>query len=163
MEDQMSNIVKAEHIQIKRIALLGGLTVPYYHHAIRFYNKDGTDFVIHYTGDLSNLRGEVKVDTLKNFIATSSEAQIEVVNYEKNLPLEQVIKNAFSRVGECAYDLMKNNCEHLATACFYGKSYSKQAQSLQTFLQFLAIMNPELTRQLQTPQNQRVNTSVSSQ
>ncbi|MFQ9674660.1 MAG: lecithin retinol acyltransferase family protein [Clostridium paraputrificum] len=38
----------------------------------------------------------------------------------------ETVKRALSRIGERRYNLFTNNCEHFATWCKTGVSYSKQ-------------------------------------
>ena len=45
------------------------------------------------------------------------------------LPAREVIRRARSRIGEEAYNLFKNNCEHFANWCKEGDSTSKQARN----------------------------------
>lgn len=41
---------------------------------------------------------------------------------------EIIVKNAKNRIGEDGYDLFKNNCEHFAYECFFGKKFSSQEE-----------------------------------
>lgn len=43
---------------------------------------------------------------------------------------ETVVQRALSRVGECDYDLLWNNCEHFATWCKVGESRSAQVEAV---------------------------------
>jgi len=47
---------------------------------------------------------------------------------EKCLPPEEVIQRAHSRLGEHAYNLFLNNCDHFATWCKTGEQCSLQVE-----------------------------------
>ena len=41
---------------------------------------------------------------------------------------EETVRLARTSLGQGGYDLLRNNCEHFATACVFGKGFSLQAQ-----------------------------------
>jgi hypothetical protein len=41
-----------------------------------------------------------------------------------------IVQRACSRLGECRYDLLSNNCEHFCSWCELGESRSPQVESL---------------------------------
>ena len=43
------------------------------------------------------------------------------------IPPEKTVKLAREIIGEGGYDIVKNNCEHFAYRCVFGKSYSEQS------------------------------------
>ncbi len=47
----------------------------------------------------------------------------------KNRP-ETTVRIARESIGEGGYDLLKNNCEHFATRCCFGKGRSEQAEKV---------------------------------
>ena len=49
---------------------------------------------------------------------------------KKRLPPNKTIEIARSRIGEGGYDILHNNCEHFATACFFGHGRSSQEEAL---------------------------------
>lgn len=58
----------------------------------------------------------------------------EVVGVERfsgnNLQRKNAIKNAIARIGEKAYNLVFNNCEHFKNWVLYGTSTSKQVDAI---------------------------------
>jgi hypothetical protein len=107
------------------------VVTPWYgfaHHGI--YAGDGK--VIHYGALVYDLiRRPVEEVTLGEFaegrpifIVTHAEAVFEV---------EEVLRRARSRIGENAYRLMSNNCEHFAEWCLHGVHRSFQAESVLDF------------------------------
>lgn len=50
------------------------------------------------------------------------------------LPPDYVILLALSRLGEERYDILRNNCEHLATWCKTGRHESAQAERVTEYL-----------------------------
>lgn len=44
----------------------------------------------------------------------------------------EIVRRAKKRLGRHEYDLLKNNCEHFATWCRYGKAMSKQVEAMGT-------------------------------
>ena len=53
---------------------------------------------------------------------------------KRNRP-EQTIRIARERLGEGGYDLLRNNCEHFATSCVFGKPFSLQAEKAEKQMQ----------------------------
>ena len=84
------------------------------------------------------MQGEVKIDTVDNFIGFNPwNSPIETVENQgfEPLAMEKILERAKSRLGERAYNLISNNCEHFATWCVYGQSVSLQVQAfMQLFL-----------------------------
>jgi hypothetical protein len=132
------NIILAEHVRIRRQANFGNLSIPYFHHGLKLICDDGIEFIIHYTGSPETMQGEVKVDTVDNFIGFNPlGSPIEVVEDHGVPPLEldSVVERAKSRIGERNYNLLNNNCEHFATWCTYGEAVSRQVQAfMQVFM-----------------------------
>lgn len=113
--------------------VLGGEWVPgtpliamrrgYRHHGI----YAGSGRVIHYAGLYRYRRGCIE--------------EVSVEDFSENRPLHvgpppdeerglTIVRRARSRLGECRYDLLKNNCEHFCNWCLRGESRSPQIESL---------------------------------
>ena len=56
--------------------------------------------------------------------------QFNKVIHKVSLPAQEVIQRARSRIGEEAYNVFVNNCEHFANWCKEGDSKSDQAVNL---------------------------------
>ncbi|MEP9365278.1 lecithin retinol acyltransferase family protein [Nocardioides sp. CN2-186] len=104
---------RGDHIYVRRRA-------RYSHHGI--YCGDGT--VIHYVGGRGTLR-RVERTPLESF---ASGGEIQVRAYRTRLPVEEIIRNAESRLGTHGYHLVRNNCEHLATWSATGAPRSSQVR-----------------------------------
>jgi len=123
------NVILAEHVRIRRLANFGNFQIPYHHHGIRLTCDDGLEFIIHYTGSPQTMTGEIKIDTVENFVGWNPNNEpIEVVEEQKPMTLDKIIERAKSRLGERDYNLVSNNCEHFATWCVYGEAVSRQVQ-----------------------------------
>ena len=94
------------------------------HHGIDL----GDDTVAEYTGKTTG-RGFVRQVSIELFIARG---RCFVCQYlpGTTLPPEETVRRARDRLGECAYDLFNNNCEHFAYWCKTGHHWSPQANSL---------------------------------
>jgi hypothetical protein len=93
----------------------------YWHHGID--RGDGT--VIHYDGSPRRPNGTVSIMTLETFCRGN---RFEVVSSCPPEEAECIITRAESRLGEAAYDLVRNNCEHFATWCASGEPASHQVR-----------------------------------
>ena len=94
----------------------------YTHHGI----DTGDGEVIHYTGEVGQkANAAVKKTSLAEFAKGNL---IEVASYGVCNPVELVMERAESRLGESAYNLVFNNCEHFATWCKTGKHHSEQVK-----------------------------------
>ena len=54
---------------------------------------------------------------------------IRVKTYRFQLPTEQILRNAESRLGETNYSLVRNTCEHVATWSVTGRRPSTQVRN----------------------------------
>jgi hypothetical protein len=90
---------KADHLYVHR-----GV---YSHHGLYLGNGQ----VIHYS------EGRVRTDSLEVF---SKGAGIEVIYSEMRYSADEVIRRAYSRLGESKYNLLFNNCEHFVNWCRNG-------------------------------------------
>lgn len=95
--------------------------VGYTHHGLGI----GTGKVIHYSGLANGLEsGPVCIVSLKTF---SGDSQIQIkVHKNRRYPRMISIKRAKSRLGEDAYSLYGNNCEHFVEWCITGDHSSEQ-------------------------------------
>ncbi|MDM0069930.1 lecithin retinol acyltransferase family protein [Variovorax sp. J31P207] len=97
----------------------------YTHHGIYV----GAGQVVHYQGLSSSLRrGPVARVSLAEFshgqpVHLHSEADVAYSGIE-------VAARACSRLGEDAYDVLRNNCEHFCSWCLSGTARSPQVESL---------------------------------
>lgn len=107
-------MARGDHIRVKR-------PQGYWHHGIDC--GDGT--VFHYTGELFSVRGaHVCHAALADF---TRGAEVEIVDDGPADP-DTVIRRAESRLGERAYSLLLNNCEHFARWCRTGRHESRQVR-----------------------------------
>ncbi|AFJ89999.1 MULTISPECIES: lecithin retinol acyltransferase family protein [unclassified Burkholderia] len=96
----------------------------YLHHGI--YIGDGN--VIHYAGWSRDPNGgPVEVVTLDGFRAGRALAVVR----HAHTPYDgmQAARRAASRLGECRYRLLTNNCEHFCLWCLFGVGRSEQVAS----------------------------------
>ena len=97
----------------------------YTHHGIYV----GAGQVVHYEGLSSSLRrGRVAKVSLAEFahghpVRMHDEADVAYCGIE-------VVARACSRLGEDAYDVLRNNCEHLCSWCLVGVARSPQVERL---------------------------------
>lgn len=95
----------------------------YTHHGI--YIGEGR--VIHYSGLADGLdSGPVEETDLKNF---SSGKGFTVKTYKNTFPPEEIVRRARSRIGESAYSVFHNNCEHFCWWCVVGDHTSPQVDT----------------------------------
>lgn len=66
--------------------------------------------------------------------------KISICEYEVCYISETVVMRAESRLGERKYNLLYNNCEHFATWCKTGNSYSTQ---IADFIPIIKHLNPD--------------------
>ncbi|MDN8617899.1 lecithin retinol acyltransferase family protein [Variovorax ginsengisoli] len=97
----------------------------YTHHGIYV----GAGQVVHYQGLSTSLRrGRIAKVSLAEFAGGRSvhvrdEAQAVFADFE-------VVARACSRLGEGAYDVLRNNCEHFCSWCAVGVARSSQVERL---------------------------------
>ncbi|RKU05254.1 hydrolase [Burkholderia sp. Nafp2/4-1b] len=96
----------------------------YVHHGI--YIGDGN--VIHYAGwSCHQNGGPVEVVSLKVFRAGFD---LAVIRHTRTLYNgTEAARRAASRLGECRYRLLTNNCEHFCLWCLFGVGRSEQVAS----------------------------------
>ena len=94
----------------------------YRHYGV--YISDNT--VIHYASFGGDFGRNVCIHatSLRKFLNGSM--GYEVCVFPNGFNGKETVKRALSRIGERRYSLFANNCEHFATWCKTGVSYSKQ-------------------------------------
>lgn len=108
----------------------------YVHHGI--YTGDGR--VVHYAGLCHSLRPlPIEEVTLEAF--TWGQALAQLSWEPARFPAQEIVVRARSRLGEDAYDLLDNNCEHFCNWCITGQSRSEQVE-------WLLALSPALLRRL---------------
>ena len=95
----------------------------YRHHGI----YAGRGLVIHYAGLITYPRGRIEEVALEDFVGNRP---MHVEHVPESLPAEDTVRHARSRLGECRYDLLRNNCEHFCNWCQIGEARSLQIDSL---------------------------------
>jgi hypothetical protein len=141
-------MARADHIRV-RFCWKG--FVPYWHHGIDM--GDGT--VIHFSSGLPFNRSSVantpsapdarppsdseRLATMKIRRTSMQEFhwgnKIEVVSHASPLDDESVLQRANESVGQEAYILSHNNCEHFATWCKVGTARSWQVEGMESLAQ----------------------------
>lgn len=105
----------ADHLYVTRLG--------YTHHGI----DCGDETVIHYNGGLWNPEfAKVERASLEEF---SRGEPVATLSYGQCDDPEIVMARAQSRLGEEAYDLFENNCEHFARWCKTGRAKSEQIEN----------------------------------
>jgi hypothetical protein len=95
----------------------------YRHHGI--YAGQGR--VIHYAGVIRYPRGCIEEISLEAFMEGRP---LHVGTAPDEARGRDIVRRARSRLGECRYDLLRNNCEHFCNWCQLGESRSDQVESL---------------------------------
>ena len=95
----------------------------YRHHGIYV----GSGRVIHYAGLTRHRRGRIEEVSLDDFIGNRPVYLDKAPNEPRG---HDIVLRARSRLGECRYDLLNNNCEHFCNWCLLGESRSQQVESL---------------------------------
>jgi hypothetical protein len=90
--------------------------------------------VIHYAGRLSYPEGRVEEISLEEF---GGQRPVHVGVAPDCAVASEVVRRARSRLGECRYDLLRNNCEHFSNWCQLGEARSEQVEALTTPMRIL--------------------------
>lgn len=106
-------MTRGDHVYVRRGR-------RYSHHGIDC--GDGT--VIHYVGPRGSLR-RVERTSWDEFAAGD---EVHVRSHRTRLPVEEIVRNAESRLGADGYHLVRNNCEHFATWSSTGSKASSQVR-----------------------------------
>ena len=101
----------------------------FYHHGIYIGNDEVVQFGLPF--DIAKDASDIKVlrSPISEFCSPNS--FIEVYCYSKKelkqkFSDEEIIANALSHIGDAGYSIIKNNCEHFANLCIFGKKSSDQ-------------------------------------
>jgi hypothetical protein len=101
------------------------LKVPrkgYDHHGIGIEGG----YVVHFTGVANGkAAARVQLDTLETF---AEGAPVSAIQYARRFAPEEVVRRARSLLGRSGYNLINNNCEHLARWCMTGELRSAQME-----------------------------------
>jgi hypothetical protein len=98
----------------------------YSHHGIYV----GGGRVIHYAGFAHGLRrGPVEEVSLEHFAHGHA---IRLRDDGPSFDRREVVQRARSRLGECRYDILRNNCEHFCTWALRGETRSRQVEWLRS-------------------------------
>lgn len=103
---------KGDHIKVKRIKYNLERNL-YTHHGI--YCGDGQ--VIHY------LREGVRITSLEEFADGEKVHILSEIQSPRRYDADEIISRAKSRLFECEYNLINNNCENFARWCRNGKEF----------------------------------------
>ena len=95
----------------------------------------GNGRVIHYATQNGDFGADVRVreTSLKKFAGDGKCMLLPPLKNRaglKHFSAEETVKRARSRLGEKAYNLLFNNCEHFALWCKYGISKSTQVEQV---------------------------------
>jgi len=95
----------------------------YTHHGIYV----GRGMVVHYAGLSRFLHsGPVEEVTISRF---SMGRAVRIIEYcESAYSPQEIVLRARSRLGENAYHVLRNNCEHFCNWCISGRSRSRQVE-----------------------------------
>lgn len=107
----------------------------YLHHGIYL----GSGNVAHYSGFSSSFRpGPVVVTSIGNF---ANGRPVWVFHERGEFTNDEIANRARSRIGECKYKILSNNCEHFCNWCIHGENRSTQVtECLHYPLRFLTFV-----------------------
>ena len=112
----------------------------YVHHGIYV----GAGRVIHYAGLCDSLK-PLPIEDVGLDEFTDGRMLAWLPSTPRRFSAEVVVARARSRLGEDAYDLLRNNCEHFCHWCLDGRPRSEQVE------RFLALPSRLVERVLGTP------------
>ncbi|WP_343327508.1 lecithin retinol acyltransferase family protein [Pseudomonas putida] len=96
----------------------------YIHHGI--YLGEGR--VAHYAGYSGSFTpGPIEVTDLEQF---ANGRPVWILEAQSEYSSEEIVRRAYSRVGERHYRIFSNNCEHFCNWCTRGESRSAQVELL---------------------------------
>lgn len=104
--------MRGDHVYVRRRT--------YSHHGIDC--GDGT--VIHYVGERRSTRW-IERTSWEEF---ARDDRVRVRAYKARLSVDEIVRNAESRLGAEGYHLVRNNCEHFATWSSTGAPASSQVR-----------------------------------
>jgi hypothetical protein len=101
---------------------------PYRHHAV----DRGEGTVVHFAGPGKPKRAvSIRIDSFEDFVGEGGIARVR--KYGQRLDPEESVRRAEALVGTTGYDLLANNCEHLASFCVAGVAESRQVERSTAF------------------------------
>lgn len=89
------------------------------------------DGAVRNSEDVKVLVTDVDVFHCGNFLET---AELGFFEKRKARKAEEIAAYARSRIGSGDYDILKNNCEHFAYECVFGKGRSAQSEKVRSLL-----------------------------
>jgi hypothetical protein len=99
----------------------------YDHHGIYI----GNGWVIHFWGVRPDkVEGSIRLGTLRAF--AGSDGRFEIVEYGRCFHPDDVVRRAYSRLGQGGYNAVFRNCEHFARWCKTGEHASAQVERVAT-------------------------------
>jgi hypothetical protein len=131
--ESLHGLVAGTHLVVSRRG--------YRHHGIYV----GQGRVIHYAGPFLYPRGCVEEIALAQF---ADGRPVSVGDAPDWRCAEDIVRRARSRLGECRYDLLSNNCEHFCSWCELGEARSSQVESLKTPAYLIVLVAAALTSAL---------------
>lgn len=94
------------------------------HHGIHL----GNGRIAHYGGCSGPFNtSSIEITDLEHFGKGNA---IWILQDQSEYSSDEVVVRARSRIGECHYSVLSNNCEHFCNWCIRGKSYSVQVNAL---------------------------------
>ena len=98
----------------------------YYHYGIFINENEVIQFGL--PDDPGKPADQIKVlsTDIYTFLC-GGEIEVGVPNSEEQKKMrskDEIIKTAYSRIGENGYDILHNNCEHFVNSCVFGESNS---------------------------------------
>jgi len=122
-------MARGDHLRVQRVG--------FWHHAIDV----GGGWVVDYSSDEGKTIEAMQVRLRPFHAFASATDNVETVSYLEGeaVPAEVTVLRAFARIGERAYSLLGNNCEHFCTWCKTGTRYSLQAFDAGLFVGALAL------------------------
>ena len=108
-----------------------------YHYGIFVSEDEVIQFGLPPTAENRAGEGEVKViATDIDTFACGHIVEVAVLDRKekkKRLPPEKTAEIARARIGEGGYNIIHNNCEHLAYECVFGEKKSEQTDAIRAF------------------------------
>lgn len=155
MREKMERLTSADFLRAGDV--IGVSRGAYEHYAV--YAGNGR--VIHYAGESADFKGKVSIHEapFEEFLKNSTD--YFVVSFEGRYPVkihaltkfisggcfdccnikwkgkyspEETLKRAYSRIGECKYSVISNNCEHFAMWCKTGSAESTQVRMIAKYV-----------------------------
>jgi len=101
----------------------------FYHHGIYIGNDEVVQFGL--PDNVYQKPQDVKVvlTPLSEFCGKATFIEVRTFSITEKLKKfkdADIVNNALSHVGEGGYNILKNNCEHFANLCVFGKKESSQ-------------------------------------